>query len=335
MRLFIAINFNEETRTKLITLRDGLQKKSTQGSFALSDNIHLTLAFLGECDSTQLEAAKSAMNTMQFAPFDLEIERVGRFKRDSGDIWWAGVQKSKPLLSLQRDLSNALRSVGFKLENRKYSPHVTLGRKIITVEKLQEIKPFGETVYKIDLMKSERSNGILTYTCIYRRGKKANPIIVESYNPKWPTEFKRIEDFLLPHIGDLVIQIHHVGSTSVEGLAAKPIIDFDIEISDMSSFPQIKKRLEDLGYKHEGNYGIEGREAFKRKTKDDFMAYHMYVCPSSSEELNRHIRFRDSLRKNPDAVAEYGTLKMNLAAKYVDDIDAYIDGKTSFIQKIL
>jgi len=295
----------------------------------------MTLVFLGECCAKQTEAVKAAMDTLQFDPFDLKIEHVGRFKRDDGDIWWAGVQECKPLLDLQRDLSSLLTTVGFKLEKRKFSPHITIGRKIFAKVEPRQIKPIDETVYKIDLMKSEHINGKLVYSCIYRRGKQANPIVVEPYNPNWAKEFKRIEAFLLPHIGDLIIGIHHVGSTSVPGLSAKPIIDFDIEIADMNIFQKIKERLETLGYRHEGDYGIIGREVFKRNISDEFMGYHMYVCPSGSEEFKRHIKFRDSLRTDPDAVAEYGTLKMNLAAKYIDDIDAYVDGKAGLIKKIL
>jgi 2'-5' RNA ligase len=167
VRLFIAINFNHETLTALTDLRDELRRKSKRGNFTLSDNIHLTLAFLGECQQMQVEAVKSAMKTMQFDPFRLSIERIGRFKRDDGDLWWAGVQESKPLLDIQRSLSNALADEGFKLEKRKYSPHITLGRKVIINDNPWEINPFGETVSKIDLMKSERINGKLTYTCIF------------------------------------------------------------------------------------------------------------------------------------------------------------------------
>jgi len=109
MRLFIAINFNAETRSRLIHIRDG------------------------------------------------------------GDIWWAGLREDKPLMDLQRGLSDNLRAAGFALESRKYSPHITLGREVVTDAKPWRIEPFGETVGAIDLMKSERIRGKLTYTAIHSR----------------------------------------------------------------------------------------------------------------------------------------------------------------------
>jgi len=197
VRLFIAINFENEMINKLVGLRDDLQETSSCGRFSLPENLHLTLAFLGECDDKQTAAAKAAMEKTTLGPFDLVIDHIGRFKRDGGDIWWAGVQENKSLLDLQQKLSAELRKNGFRLENRKYSPHITLGREVETSAKPRPIEQLGETVSKIDLMKSERINGKLTYTSIYRCGKRVTPIVVEPYNPKWATEFEKIRSYLL------------------------------------------------------------------------------------------------------------------------------------------
>jgi 2'-5' RNA ligase len=169
MRLFFAINFNDETRAQLIALRDELRSRAKRGSFSATENMHLTLAFLGECDAKQTAAAKAALDAVGFEPFHIRIDRVGRFKRDGGDIWWAGVQESEPLIDLQGGLSDKLIGAGFALERRKYSPHITLGREIITDAKPREIAPFGETVTSIELMKSERLDGKLTYTAIHAK----------------------------------------------------------------------------------------------------------------------------------------------------------------------
>jgi len=171
MRLFIAINFNEETRAQLLALRDELRSRSERGNFSAPENLHLTLAFLGECDTKQTAAVKAIIDSVKFEPFPVSVERVGRFKRDGGDIWWAGLRESKPLLDLQSELADKLISAGFVLDKRKYSPHITLGREVITDAVPRQIAPFGETVASIELMKSERLNGKLTYTAIY--GKKA------------------------------------------------------------------------------------------------------------------------------------------------------------------
>jgi 2'-5' RNA ligase len=166
MRLFIGINFNDDTGSGLLALRDELRGKSQRGNFSHPENLHLTPAFLGECDQKQLAAAKSAMDTVDFAPFDVTIEQIGNFR---GDLWWAGCKATQQLLSVRRTLSDNLRQEGFALEKRRYSPHITLGRQVATDAMPWQIELFGETVSKIDLMKSERIGGKLTYTTIYTK----------------------------------------------------------------------------------------------------------------------------------------------------------------------
>ena len=174
MRLFIAINFNGSTRSELVALRDILKLSSTKGRFTLDENLHLTLIFLGDCDSGQKDTAIAVMESVSFEPFFIELDRIGRFKRNGSDLWWAGVKESKQLLQLQQDLADKLRHAGFSAEKRKYSPHITLGREIITTEKDRSVVPFGETVMEIDLMESTRLNGKLAYVPVY--GRKGTPI---------------------------------------------------------------------------------------------------------------------------------------------------------------
>jgi len=167
MRLFAAINFSGDTRARLLKLRDKVGECVQHSSLTSPDNLHLTLVFLGECDAEQTIAAKDALAATTFAPFELSIDRIGRFKRNGGDIWWAGIRADKPLLNLQQTLTTALAATGFQLERRNYSPHITLARRIISPgTKPWSIELFGETVTAIDLMKSERINGKLTYTSI-------------------------------------------------------------------------------------------------------------------------------------------------------------------------
>ena len=109
------------------------------------------------------------MDAISFKPFPITIERVGLFKRKGGDIWWAGLHENKMLTVLHNDLTNNLVSAGFSLDKRNYSPHITLGREIVTNAVPWQTEIFGETVTGIDLMKSERINGKLTYTVIHKR----------------------------------------------------------------------------------------------------------------------------------------------------------------------
>ena len=169
MRLFIAINLNGETKDRLLALRDEIYSKSSEGNFCMPDNLHLTLVFLGECDVKQTACVKSILDATDFKPFDLVVERVGRFKRNGGDIWWAGVRENKILTDLQRNLTEGLCARGFTLDKRAYSPHITLGREVLTEAGPRQIEPFGEGVNKIDLMKSERIAGKLTYTPVHFR----------------------------------------------------------------------------------------------------------------------------------------------------------------------
>jgi len=172
MRLFFALNFTPETRARLAALRDELRGKSAGGNFSADENLHLTLVFLGECDSLQLAAAKAALDSLRFGPIEIKLDSLGRFRREGGDVWWAGLAVNRELLALQRDLSNKLISAGFRLESRKYSPHITLAREVITGAEPWKIEPLCETVRSVALMKSERVRGKLTYTAIYSKGEQ-------------------------------------------------------------------------------------------------------------------------------------------------------------------
>jgi len=158
-------------------------------------------------------------------------------------------------------------------------------------------------------------------------------VVVEKWNPKWKDEFERIVDSLGEDIIYNSVKIEHVGSTSVEGLSAKPIIDLDIVIEN-DKFEIIKRLLNDKGYKHEGDLGIEGREAFSYSGKEELMTHHLYVCPQDSKELFKHITFRDFLKNNPALASEYSKVKEQAAVLYPDDIDKYMEFKSEIIEKI-
>lgn len=160
-------------------------------------------------------------------------------------------------------------------------------------------------------------------------------IEVVAYDYRWKLEFNKIKDMLNSYIGDLIIKIEHVGSTSVEGLAAKPIIDVDVVMNSYEIFPRIVERLAEQGFVHEGDLGIEGREAFKRSFDDGLMKYHLYVCPKDGKGYLEHIALRDYLRNHPNAKVKYAQLKTELAMKYKYDIDNYCNHKTQFIIDIL
>ena len=160
-------------------------------------------------------------------------------------------------------------------------------------------------------------------------------VIVVPYDGKWKIEFERIKKELLLALDNCIIAIEHVGSTSVEGLAAKPIIDIDIIIKDYNYFEAVKNKLFEIGYEYEGDLGRKDRHAFKYDDKPHLMKHHLYVCPEYSEELNRHIKFRDYLRTNPKDRDWYGEIKMLAAKYYPEDIDGYMKAKLPCGHEIL
>ena len=159
-------------------------------------------------------------------------------------------------------------------------------------------------------------------------------IVVLPYNAQWKQDFLKIKAELTNALGQLVIGIEHVGSTSVQGLSAKPIIDIDVIIKDFTILEDVISALRKIGYQHEGNLGIAGREAFKYDGKEHLQKHHLYVCPEDSPELKRHIAFRDYLRTHPNAVQKYSHIKEEGAKQYPDDIERYIEHKSPFIEKI-
>ena len=162
---------------------------------------------------------------------------------------------------------------------------------------------------------------------------RTKSVMIEKWNPKWKDEFERIVDSLGEDVIYNSIKIEHVGSTSVEGLSAKPIIDLDIVIEN-DKFEIIKRLLKDKGYKYEGDLGIEGREAFSYSGKEELMTHHLYVCSKDSKELFKHITFRDFLKNNTALASEYSKVKEQAAVLYPDDIDKYMEFKSEIIEKI-
>ena len=158
-------------------------------------------------------------------------------------------------------------------------------------------------------------------------------VVVEKWNPQWKYEYEKIVASLGKDIIYNSIKIEHVGSTSVEGLSAKPVIDLDIVI-EKDKFAIIKELLNKKGYEYEGDLGIEGREAFSYSGKEELMTHHLYVCPKDSKELFKHITFRDFLKNNPALASEYSKVKEQAAVLYPDDIDKYMEFKSEIIEKI-
>ena len=159
-------------------------------------------------------------------------------------------------------------------------------------------------------------------------------VTVLPYDSTWKSAFEAIKKEIEGAAGDLILGVEHVGSTSVEGMSAKPCIDLDVVIRDASVLEAVIARLAAIGYIHEGDLGIPGREAFKYTDKPHLQTHHLYVCPRDSRELHRHITFREFLKSHPEAVRQYSRVKETAAQLYPDDIDRYIAYKSPCIEEL-
>ena len=158
--------------------------------------------------------------------------------------------------------------------------------------------------------------------------------MVLPYNENWKADFEKIKAELEDAIGNLIISVEHVGSTSVVGLSTKPCIDIDVVINDYSVFDAVVSSLAEIGYLHEGDLGIKDRHAFRYTDKPHLQTHHLYVCPQNSAELHRHITFRDFLRSNPDAVEKYSRVKETAARLFPEDMDRYMAYKAPCIARL-
>jgi GrpB-like predicted nucleotidyltransferase (UPF0157 family) len=156
---------------------------------------------------------------------------------------------------------------------------------------------------------------------------------IEDYDARWPGHFAEICGPIASTLDGMTLAIEHVGSSAVPGLAAKPIIDIDIVLRDWNDFPDVVNRLRPLGYTHQGDLGIAGREAFAGP--EGMIAHHLYVCPPDSAEFRAHLVFRDYLRAHPETAAAYAALKRDLAARLGDDRNGYTLAKGHFVLEVL
>ena len=158
-------------------------------------------------------------------------------------------------------------------------------------------------------------------------------IIVVPYDEKWINEFEKIKNEILPIIYNDIVSIEHVGSTSIPGLWAKPIIDINIVVENFM-LPVVIEKLASIGYIHEGNLGIEGREAFRYVDKPHLMEHYLYMCPKDSVEHKRQVAFRDYLKLHPLDRKKYSEIKIEMSNKFPHDINSYIKGKELVVMEI-
>lgn len=163
-------------------------------------------------------------------------------------------------------------------------------------------------------------------------GEVLRKVIVLPHDNEWTVLFAEEADKLKSILGEQVDSVHHFGSTSVPGLAAKPIIDILLVVEDITFVDNYNDGLQVIGYTGKGENGIAGRRYFQKGGDD--RTHHLHIYQIGSPEIHRHLVFRDYLRSHPFAVKEYGELKKQLGQQFPYDIDSYILGKEDLASKI-
>ncbi|MGG1658403.1 GrpB family protein [Brevibacillus sp. NRS-1366] len=158
-------------------------------------------------------------------------------------------------------------------------------------------------------------------------------VVVTEYNEKWKQLFieesQKIKDIFVNEL----IDIHHIGSTSVPGLKAKPIIDIMPVVKDIEKIDSFNDQMTALGYECMGELGMKGRRYFRKGGDNRTHQVHVFQV-NNAEDINRHLAVRDYLRTHFSEADQYGSLKENLAKQFPKDIEAYMDGKDAFVKEL-
>lgn len=157
-------------------------------------------------------------------------------------------------------------------------------------------------------------------------------VIVCDYDQNWKREFQEAAAEIQEVFGKECLTIHHIGSTAVAGLAAKPIIDLMPVVKDIELVDQFNTKMKQLGYESKGENGLPGRRYFQKG--GDERTHHVHVYETGNSEIKRHLVFREYLKKHSIEAEKYGTLKKELAKKHPMDIESYIQGKEQLVKEI-
>jgi GrpB-like predicted nucleotidyltransferase (UPF0157 family) len=157
---------------------------------------------------------------------------------------------------------------------------------------------------------------------------------VVPYDSNWPKLYEKEIVRLKEVLGKEIVAMHHIGSTSIPGCYAKPIIDILIEVRDISRIDGYNDEMIGLGYEPRGELGLPGRRYFSREEPKDVRTHHVHSYQSNNIELTRHLAFRDYMRTHPEDMKTYSELKMVLARRFPKDIDGYINGKHLYMERM-
>lgn len=157
---------------------------------------------------------------------------------------------------------------------------------------------------------------------------------VVPYSPQWKERFTEEQSLLGELFGNGKVVIYHIGSTSVPGLCAKPIIDILIEAESIDLVDSVTAGIEEVGYEPKGENGIPGRRFFQKSNAKGVRTFHVHAFVKGNPEIYRHLVFRDYLRAHPEQAGRYGAVKERAAAEHTYDIEGYMDVKEPIIKEL-
>ena len=163
---------------------------------------------------------------------------------------------------------------------------------------------------------------------------KSQQVYLVPHDPLWAEDFARESAAISSAAGPALIAIHHIGSTAIPGIHAKPIIDMLAVTGDLAVLDANACRFASLGYESLGEFGIPGRRYFRKNNSAGERTHQIHAFQLGSPQIARHLAFRDYLKAHPDVAREYDALKHRLASAFPNDIGSYTDGKDTFIQEI-
>ena len=162
----------------------------------------------------------------------------------------------------------------------------------------------------------------------------AKSVHLEPPDPRWAEEFLSESAAIADLLGASIKALHHIGSTAIPGMYAKPIIDMLGVTPDLTNFDNCSGNLQNLKYEGLGEFGIDGRRYFRKNNPSGVRTHHLHVFQDGSPQIARHLAFRDYLTAHASAARDYEALKLRLAADFPNDIRLYTGGKDQLVREI-
>ncbi|HEX6185879.1 MAG TPA: GrpB family protein [Pyrinomonadaceae bacterium] len=157
---------------------------------------------------------------------------------------------------------------------------------------------------------------------------------VVPHDPRWRDAFEAEAKLIADALGENVVAVHHIGSTAIPNIFAKPVVDLLVEVRDVAEVDGRSSAMESLGYEVMGEYGTPGRRYFRKDNQQGIRTHHIHAFEAGSAEVERHLAFRDYMTAHPAEAQRYSELKRKLAEENPQNIDGYMDGKDGFVKEM-